>query len=144
MKKIPGIVAAALILPFLSSFSFAETPPSAPDDDTDWTVDVPTKTPTGGVAQPTTPEGGFSQPDRIIFGEKMREHVLDQICRNAQIPLGHKFDLAGYGSAGADVVRRLRRLHHDALVPLPDGLLERVPGFVHCGHQRPRDDQVPG
>lgn len=108
MRTIPGLAAAALILPFISVFAFAEAQPAAPDDDTDWTVDVPTKTPTGGVTQPTTPEGGFSQPDRIIFGEKMREHVLDQICRNAQIPLGHKFSFPGYGSVGADVVRRLR------------------------------------
>ena len=66
---------------------------------------------------PTTPEGGFSAPERVTFGEKMRERVLDQLCRN--IKLKYDYNLPGdFGGTGAGFKRWL--------APLPDGRLTIV------------------
>ncbi|MBI2384472.1 MAG: hypothetical protein HYV14_00505 [Elusimicrobia bacterium] len=66
---------------------------------------------------PTTPEGGFSAPERVTFGEKMRERVLDQLCRN--VKLKYDYNLPGdFGGTGAGFKRWL--------APLPDGRLTIV------------------
>ncbi|UPT75538.1 MAG: hypothetical protein M0D55_07640 [Elusimicrobiota bacterium] len=65
----------------------------------------------------TTPEGGFSAPERVIFGEKMRERVLDQLCRN--VKLKYDYNLPGNFSGTGFGVKRW-------LAPLPDGRLTIV------------------
>ncbi len=66
---------------------------------------------------PTTPEGGFSAPERVIFGEKMRERVLDQLCRN--VKANFAYNLPGdFNGTGAGIRRWL--------APLPDGRLTIV------------------
>lgn len=56
-----------------------------PDDDSHWTVFTPPPPTTPSEPPPTTPEGGFSNPDRVRFDEKLRDRVLDQLCRHLKI-----------------------------------------------------------
>ncbi|MBI2790300.1 MAG: hypothetical protein HYX59_16690 [Elusimicrobia bacterium] len=90
------------------------------EPDSEWESVVapgdPGSTPNTPVG-PTTPEGGFSAPERVTFGEKMRERVLDQLCRN--IKLKYDYNLPGdFGGTGAGFKRWL--------APLPDGRLTIV------------------
>lgn len=64
----------------LAGPAFAQGQP----DDTDWTVVVPPVGP-GPVTPPSTPEGGFGSPDRTRFDEKLRDRVLDQLCRQIKL-----------------------------------------------------------
>lgn len=89
------------------------------EPDSEWDAFVNPSDPStpGSPVGPTTPEGGFSAPERVIFGEKMRERVLDQLCRHIK----GKFDynLPGdFSGTGAGIKRWL--------APLPDGRLTIV------------------
>lgn len=108
----------------LAAFAFsARAAFAAPDDDgsSEWEAFVPPASSTasapGSPVGPTTPEGGFSAPDRVTFGEKMRERVLDQLCRNLKIQYDYHLpgDFSGTGGG-------LQRY----LAPLPDGRLTIV------------------
>ncbi|MCM2304784.1 MAG: hypothetical protein NDJ72_08785 [Elusimicrobia bacterium] len=90
------------------------------EPDSEWEAVVapgdPGSTPNTPIG-PTTPEGGFSAPERVIFGEKMRERVLDQLCRH--VKLKYDYNLPGdFGGTGAGFKRWL--------APLPDGRLTIV------------------
>lgn len=90
------------------------------EPDSEWESVVapgdPGSTPNTPVG-PTTPEGGFSAPERVTFGEKMRERVLDQLCRH--VKLKYDYNLPGdFGGTGAGFKRWL--------APLPDGRLTIV------------------
>ena len=80
---------------------------AAADDVTDWTT-VQTSSP--GTPPKTTPEGSFSNPERIFFGEQMRQHALDQICKGAALPLDFSKGIDGIGGGGAGVKRSMRTL----------------------------------
>ena len=109
----------------LVAFIFATAPLSAQvkllaEPDSEWEAVLPPTNP-GSTPDtpigPTTPEGGFSAPERVIFGEKMRERVLDQLCRN--IKLKYDYNLPGdFHGTGAGMKRYL--------APLPDGRLTIV------------------
>lgn len=91
------------------------------DPDSEWESVVSSGTDPGSTPStpigPTTSEGGFSAPERVIFGEQMREHVLDQLCRS--INLRYSYNLPGdFGGTGGHVRRYL--------APLPDGRLTIV------------------
>ena len=90
------------------------------EPDTEWESVLPPANP-GSTPNtpigPTTPEGGFSAPERVIFGEKMRERVLDQLCRN--IKLNYDYHLPGDFSGTATGLSRY-------LAPMPDGRLTIV------------------
>ncbi len=109
INPLAKIVPILLLGAIVSRPCAAETPAPAPDDASDWTTDLimPPK-PGAPTPAPTTSEGGFSSAEQIKFGEDMRSHVLDQICRNAQIPLNHTFSLSDYGGLGVNGVRQLR------------------------------------
>lgn len=90
------------------------------EPDSEWDAVLPPSDP-GSTPNtpigPTTPEGGFSAPERVIFGEKMRERVLDQLCRH--VKLKYDYNLPGdFGGTGAGFKRWL--------APLPDGRLTIV------------------
>jgi hypothetical protein len=91
----------------------------APDDDvSEWEAyTAPTDgTPNSPVGQTTT-EGGFSAPERVVFGEKMRQNVLDQLCRN--LKLEYNYSLPGdFNGTGGGFKRWL--------APMPDGRLTIV------------------
>ncbi len=112
---------AALIAAFaLSSSSWVLAAVPDADADSEWEVYAPPadpgSTPTSPVG-PTTPEGGFSAPERVSFGEKMRERVLDQLCRN--VKLRYEYNLPGdFGGTGTGFKRWL--------APRPDGRLTVV------------------
>jgi hypothetical protein len=106
MKRSSGLVAVLALGSLLPLSCFAQTA-AAPDDETDWTLEAPRKTPPGATI-PMSPEEGYASPERIQFTEGMRRNVLDQLCRNAQIPLSGSFNMGNVGSAGAQVLRRLR------------------------------------
>lgn len=82
----------------------------ADPDDEGWTPYAPPPPPPsgGGVVVPTTPEGGFGLPDRTRVDQQLRHGVLDQLCRQAQIPLNVNQGLSEYGSVGVGVDRALR------------------------------------
>jgi hypothetical protein len=112
---------AVLVAAFALSTSAALAQTSEPDGDSEWTAFVPpagsTSAASGSPIGPTTPEGGFSAPERVIFGEKMRERVLDQLCRN--IKLQYDYRLPGdFNGTGGGFKRWL--------APLPDGRLTIV------------------
>lgn len=78
-----------------------------PDDDaSDWTeFQAPPSSPTAPA--PTTPEGGYSQPDRVKFDEQLRAKVLDQLCRNAKVNYDYNVDIHGFGGPGGGLSRYL-------------------------------------
>lgn len=101
----------------------------APDDASDWTLEAP---PSTGTATPTpTPEGSFSTPDRILFGEAMRQRALDQICRGVDLTVDQGLALGDIGHASGRLGRRLRMLPDDriALVDEQTVRLELSKGF---------------
>jgi hypothetical protein len=106
MNKPAGLITALALGSLFSSSCFAQTA-AAPDDETDWSVETPRKVPPGATI-PTSPEENFGSPERIQFTEGMRRNVLDQLCRNAQIPIGGNFNMGNVGSLGGQVMRRLR------------------------------------
>ena len=75
MHRRQGLIKLALLTALSGPLSAKSQP-----DDTDWTSVVPPVGP-GPVTPPTTPEGGFGSPDRTRFDEKLRERVLNQLCR---------------------------------------------------------------
>lgn len=82
-------------------------PAFADPDDDGWTAfQAPVST--GTVAPPTTSEGGFGAPDRTRLDQALRKNVLDQLCRQAQIPLNYDFGKGDFGGTGAGVDRYLR------------------------------------
>ncbi|NNN04662.1 MAG: hypothetical protein HKL90_02050 [Elusimicrobia bacterium] len=90
----------------------------APDDDTDWApVAVPAP---GPVAAPATAAGGFAAPGRFTFAQKMRDHVLDQICRN--LNLQHDFSVGGpdLSGSGFTVSRTLATYPDNTLAVVDD------------------------
>ena len=116
LRRAAWIAAAAVFssTPVLAQIKLMSEP------DSEWDSAVPStdpgSTPTSPIG-PTTPEGGFSAPERVIFGEKMRERVLDQLCR--QIKLQYDYNLPGdFGGTGGGVKRWL--------APMPDGRLTIV------------------
>lgn len=78
------------------------------DEDSDWTAFVPPASSTGTVAAPTTSEGGFGTPDRTRLDQQLKRGVLDQICRQAQIPLNYDFGKGDFSGSGVGVSRYLR------------------------------------
>lgn len=90
------------------------------EPDSEWELVVPPADP-GSTPEtpvgPTTPEGDFSTPERVKFVEKMREHVLDQLCRSVNLQAG--YNLPGDFSGTGGKIRRW-------LAPLPDGRLTVV------------------
>jgi len=118
---------AALAAVFtLSSSALAATV----DVDSEWeTFSAPSDGSPGSPVGHTTAEGGFSAPERVVFVEKMRKNVLDQLCRN--IKLEYNYSLPGdFSGTGAGFKRWL--------APMPDGRLtivdeERLSvGFGHA------------
>ncbi len=107
----------ALAAVFLAAIpALAQLEPDG-DGESDWEAFVPASTATLTPAGATTPEGGFSAPERVKFGEKMREHVLDQLCRSINLSFDYHApgDFSGTGG-------RMRRW----LAPMPDGRLTIV------------------
>lgn len=107
----------------LAAVVFASTPAyaqfqlqSEPDSEWDTFVSSGASTPNSPVG-PTTPEGGFSAPERVTFGEKLRERVLDQLCR--QLKGQYDYKLPGdFNGTGAGIKRYLAQM--------PDGRLSIV------------------
>lgn len=95
-----ALSALALTVVFAAP-AFAE-----PDDDGWTTFEAPVST--GTVAPPTTSEGGFGAPDRTRLDQALRKNVLDQLCRQAQIPLNYDFGKGDFGGTGLGVDRYLR------------------------------------
>jgi len=88
-----------------------------PDSEWDTVVNPSDPSTPGSPVGPTTPEGGFSAPERVIFSEKMRERVLDQLCRH--IKGKYDYNLPGdFAGTGVGMKRWL--------APLPDGRLTIV------------------
>lgn len=83
----------------------------------DWTA--PAAPPPGDVVpKPPTPEGGYADPDRVRFDEKLRDKVLDQLCRHLRITYDYKPDLLGFAGTSLGVTRHL--------APEPGGRLSVV------------------
>jgi len=97
---------SALLLPAL--LTLASVASAADPDDEGWTAFVAPPPTNGGVINPTTPEGGFGAPDRTKLDQQLRRGVLDQLCRQAQIPIGYDYGISGVGSVGGAVDRSLR------------------------------------
>lgn len=93
----------ALLLAALACSASAQDSVPAPDDG-DW-VELSTSAVRDG--------GSFSEAERVRATERLRRGVLDQVCRNAEIPL--RFDAGDGVLSGTGV--GLRR----ALTQLPDG-----------------------
>lgn len=105
------VLAAVLLAP-------AAVRAQAPDDE-GWTPFVAPPS-SGGVLNPTTPEGGFGSPDRTRLDQQLRRGVLDQVCRQAQIPLDYDYGIDGFGSVGAGVDRYLRTDVDDQIALVDD------------------------
>ena len=114
LHRAAWIVAAVILA---SSPAYAQFQlQSEPDSEWDTFVSSGSATP-GSPVGPTTPEGGFSAPERVIFGEKLRERVLDQLCRHLKGK--YDYNLPGdFSGTGAGLSRYLAQL--------PDGRLTIV------------------
>jgi hypothetical protein len=91
-------LAAALAAP-----AFAD-----PDDESDWAKYVPPATTPGSVLPPNTAEGGFGAPDRTRLDQQLKRGVLDQACRQAQLPINYNFGSGDFSGTGVGVNRFLR------------------------------------
>ena len=113
-RRVAWIVAAVV---FASAPAYAQFQLKG-EPDSEWDTFVPSENPTpGSPIGPTTPEGGFSAPERVRFGEKLRENVLDQLCRHLKGK--YDYNLPGdFSGTGAGIKRWL--------APLPDGRLTIV------------------
>lgn len=113
--KLRAALLAGLVLQAASAFAQSSEP------DSEWETFVPpassTSSAPGSPIGATTPEGGFSAPERVIFSEKMRERVLDQLCRH--IKLEYNYNLPGDLNGTGGGMKRW-------LAPLPDGRLTIV------------------
>jgi hypothetical protein len=78
--------------------------PAALDDVTDWTLEQPNKS---GVPAAATEEGTFSQSETVRFGEKMRQNVLEQICRAVALDVGQGYGIDGVGSVQGKIKRKI-------------------------------------
>ncbi len=131
-----AFVAVALLL---ASAPLYAAEAASVEPDSEWDLFVPNPATPSSPIGPTTPEGGFSSPEQVRFGEKMRGRVLDQLCRHLKIK--YDYNLPGdFNGTGVG----LRRW----LAPLPDGRLTIVDeeklsvGFGHTFTQAL--EQVPG
>ncbi|OGR90664.1 MAG: hypothetical protein A2V88_10435 [Elusimicrobia bacterium RBG_16_66_12] len=89
---------------------------------------------------PTTPEGGFSSPDRTRFDEKLRSKVLDQLCRNVRLDQNFDFGVGDFSGTSAGVSRYLAPRIDNKLTVVDE---ERV--RAAWGHDFGKDfDGVPG
>ena len=77
----------------------------AADDASEWEAFVPSVSKT--AIAPTTPEGGFSNPDRTRFDEKLRSNVLDQLCRNIKLDKDFKFGTDDFSGTSIGISRYL-------------------------------------
>lgn len=118
--RLPFSLGLALLIPA------AALGQSAPDDVTDWTVTAP-----GPSGSTTTAEGSFSSPERIVFGERMRQHALDQICKSVELPIDFSKGVDGIGGGGFGFKRSIRTLPN-----APDrlGLVDEQKIAVNLGH----------
>lgn len=120
MSQRPRLAAALAAALVASSIPVRAQVMLMSEPDSEWDAVLPPADPgstPGTPIGPTTPEGGFSAPERVTFGEKMRERVLDQLCRN--VKLKYDYNLPGdFGGTGAGFKRWL--------APLPDGRLTIV------------------
>lgn len=82
----------------------------APDDEdgaeSEWAVFAPPVS-TGTVIAPTSPEGGFSNPDRTRFDEKLRDKVLDQLCRHIKLNQDFNFGSEDFSGTRIGISRYL-------------------------------------
>ncbi len=95
-------------LPLLALLTVLAAPAFADPDDDGWTTFVAPPPTHGGVLNPTTPEGGFGQPDRTRLDQQLRRGVLDQLCRQAKIPVGYHFGPNDFNGTGVGVDRYLQ------------------------------------
>jgi hypothetical protein len=108
---------AALLLGTLL-VSAAAVASAEPDDD-GWTPFAAPPS-TGSVQSPTTAEGGFGSPDRTRLDQALRHGVLDQVCRQAQIPLNYNYGVGDYGGVGTGIDRYLRTDVDDQIALVDD------------------------
>lgn len=92
----------------LAVLTLASTSAFADPDDDGWTAFVAPPPAGGTVINPTTPEGGFGAPDRTKLDQALRRGVLDQLCRQAQIPLNYDLGLGEYAGMSTGIRRYLR------------------------------------
>jgi hypothetical protein len=95
-------------LPLLALLTVLAAPAFADPDDEGWTTFVAPPPTHGGVLNPTTPEGGFGAPDRTRVDQQLRRGVLDQLCRQAKIPVGYNFGQGDFSGTGIGVDRYLQ------------------------------------
>lgn len=95
-------------LPLLALVTVLAAPAFADPDDEGWTTFVAPPPTHGGVLNPTTPEGGFGAPDRTRLDQQLRRGVLDQLCRQAKIPVGYNFGQGDFSGTGVGVDRYLQ------------------------------------
>lgn len=110
---------AALL--FATTLVSAASVHAAPDDD-GWTPFAAPPS-TGTVQAPTTAEGGFGAPDRTRLDQALRRGVLDQVCRQARIPLHYDYAAGGYGGVGTGIDRYLRTDVDDQIAIVDDETL---------------------
>jgi hypothetical protein len=95
-----------LLLPVLAAAQIKTfAVPEGALDDSDWSIENGQLGPSTG-----TPEGSFSSPESIRFGEEMRRRALDQLCKSLEIPVDAGYGIDGIGAVRGKLHRRIRTL----------------------------------
>lgn len=122
---------AAATGPFVLAAVLAVTPLRAQtDDDGEWQPVAPPTSSTQPIT--TTPEGGFSNPERVIFVEKLRERVLDQLCRQVKLKYDYNFGTGDFSGTGLGMKRYLGQLPNKKLTVVDEESIR-----IGAGHAFP-------
>ena len=97
-----GLLRSAALLACLAAPAAAELD----DEAGDWEVFAPPPQ-DGPGRRPTTPEGGYSQPDRDRAEERRRARILDQLCRFVELKQDFRLEVDGFSGTGGALRRRL-------------------------------------
>lgn len=106
------------------------TPARSADADGEWQPVAPPTSSTQPIS--TTPEGGFSNPERVIFVERLRERVLDQLCRNVKLKYDYNFGSGDFSGTGLGMKRYLGQMPDRKLAIVDEESLR-----VGAGHTFP-------
>lgn len=113
------LLAAALLCPAARAQTVEEWEPVAPPS-----------SPTGPISD--TPEGGFSNSERIRLIEKLRERVLDQLCRQVKLKYDYNFGQGDFSGTGVGMARYLAQYPSSKLAIVDEETIR-----VGAGHTFP-------
>jgi hypothetical protein len=123
--RTPGL---ALVTLLCASLSSAQGTIWRQEPDSDWMLEVPDP----DAPAPTTPGGGFANPNERIFRDQLGRGIADRLCRRASLDLHQDFDISDIGGVGGRFNRRLRQVDENTVA-----VMDTIPVRFRVGHTFP-------